>query len=174
MPAAGTMVAMASADQPVTAVDPHQITDPRVRERLRESYDGEGDEWARISPWVGTGVVALLAAAAIVAAVAGLAIVPVLIAAAAVALVGIPAWQLVATDVTASRLERWRRTSAVVTAHQQQDVAERAPELGERLVRAAELTSLLRQPQERAGSAACYPGSTTRRWIASITGSWSS
>lgn len=44
------MVSM-TADRPVTAVDPRQVPDPRVREQLRHSYDGMVDEPVAVPPW---------------------------------------------------------------------------------------------------------------------------
>jgi hypothetical protein len=157
------MIAMAPAERLVTAVDPHQIPDPQVRKRLRASYDGIVDEPTGISPWLGTGMVVLLSTAAMAAAVAGLgALAAVLVAAAATALVGFPAGHLLRriarAGVATRRLDRWRRSSGVVTAHQQRQVAKRAPELGERLARAGELTGRLRRPREEGGLGGVLPG----------------
>jgi hypothetical protein len=157
------MMRMTPAGRFVTAVDPHRLPDRRIRERLRESPDGVIEDPDRLSPWVGTGAVALLCAAALVAVALGLGpLVPALFAAAAVAVVGLPAWYLVGPParaaVTGRRLRRWLRTSIVITANRQAGVARRAPELGERLARAGELTDRLRRPPEAGGLAGILPG----------------
>jgi hypothetical protein len=150
---------MTPAGRLVTAVDPHQVPEPRVRERLRESYDGVvdlDDEPREVSPWAGTGAVAVLCAAAMVAIVLGHGAVAVtLLAAAAAAMVGFPTWHLVGRRwralVAVRRLDRWLAASQVITAAQQRDIARRAPELGERLARAGELTYRLREPPSGGG-----------------------
>jgi hypothetical protein len=166
-------MAMTPADQSgpppvrrfVTAVDPDQVPDRELRRRLRGSPPETphlARSMAEVSPWAGTGVVVLLSVSAMVAAVTNHgAVAAVLMAAAALALVGFSVWYWVGRwqeVVTARRQDQLLASESVITEQQQREVAQRVPELGERLARAGELTERLREPRESGGLAGTLPG----------------
>jgi hypothetical protein len=149
----------------VTAVDPDQVPDRELRRRLRASPPAVphlAQSLAEVSPWVGTGVVVLLSGSAMVAAVTNHgAVAAVLMAAAALALVGISVWYWVGRWrelVAARQLDRLSASESVVTEKQQREVARRVPELGERLARSGALVERLRRPWESGGLGGTLPG----------------
>jgi hypothetical protein len=168
----GTMVAMAMnpADplraapvrRFVAAVDPDRVPDPELRRRLCGSPPDPSPGPVDVSPWVGTGVVLLLSVSAMVAAVTTHGGVGgVLLAFAALTLVGFPVWHWVwrwRELATARQRGQLSASDSVVTGEQQQEVAGRVPELGERLARSGYYVERLRQPWESGGLGGILPG----------------
>lgn len=151
----------------VTAVDPDHVPDLWLRQRLRGSPPDTSDPGgglAEVLPWAGAVAAALLSVAAVVVVVVLVtypAIAVGLFALAAAIMAGLPVWYWVGRWrelATARRVDRLLASRYVVTEGEQRAVAERVPELGERMVNAGELTDRLRRPQEAGGLAGTLPG----------------